>query len=467
MLHPPDHILISRTLAGDAQAFAALALRYEGPLRNLIGFHVGSTEDLQDVLQETLLAAWAGLPRLREPGKFRAWLLQVARNRCHDFLKSRLHRDEPVEGRLLEGLVNRAGRALSAERTCVAAAEEALGDVSGPLGETARLFYLDGFTIRQISALTDCPQGTVKRRLHHARTQVREALSISRAGAPPMEAGVRPMRAALPRPDVSPFPPVRPDIAIVESDTAPFSVDCPELRMWSIVPEPGHTASWASYAPPSWEMDGYTDLRAVGEARVHGAPCVDVQVTNWRREGGWECHGLGRIFGRLTEDKAQYLAVIQGGESTLVQTYLDEGFDWAWGEMSRLIEDAGRFARQSDGSWQQAHSVGDCTAFGAGACAVRIGERAFECLRVFQIEGPLGDDDTAITEAYFTRQGRMVLIRHYCRPGAPTQHLDEAMELVVDGNRFVHWYDCITNLALACEAELPARDAASGLRGCY
>lgn len=441
MTYLSDDILVARSLAGDAQAFMVLARRYRGPLSSLIRFRVGSPDDAQDVMQETLLAAWSGLPRLREPQRFRPWLLQVARNRCRDFLKSTHRRDEPTEGRLLEGLVNRAGRAVAADRACVAAAEEALGEIPGPPGEAARLFYLDGLTITQVASETHSPEGTVKRRLHDARAQIREALGVSKVGK-------EPMTARTPRRHLPPVPPLRPEIAIVESDAAPFAVDCPELRWWGIVPEVGQTASWATYSPPGWEMNEYTDMRAVGEGKAHGTPCVNIEVTTWDNERGWESHGVRRIFGRLTEDKAQYLAILYEDAALQLQTYLDEGFDWAWGEMDRRIEDRGRFVRQPDGSWRQAHGVGDCSAFAAGVCQVRIGEGGFECLRVFQIEGALDDDHTAIIEGYFTREGRNVLNRHYCRPGARKEPLDESTALVIDGERFVHWYDSLTHLAL-------------------
>ena len=441
MTQPPDENLVARSLAGDEGAFVALIRRHSGLLVRLIRHHVGNTDDADDVMQETLLAAWAGLPRLRDPARVRSWLLRVARNRCRDFLKSAQRRDEPIEGGVLEAWANRAGRAVWADSVCRAAAREALDEVPGLPGEAARLFYLNGLSIAEIAAARSCPQGTVKRHLHMARARVREVLGASKAGK-------RRMTPQAPQTQLPPFPPVRPDIAITETKTQPFVVDCPELRWWAIVPDLGQTARWANYCPPDWAMDEYTDLRAVAGAKALGIPCVDIVVTNWDDERGWEAHGVRRIFGRLTEEKAQYLAILFESENTSLQTYLDEGFDWSWGEMDRRLEDTGRFVREPDGSWRQAHSAGDCSAFAAGVCEVRIGDRAFECLRVYQIEGPLADDHTAIIEGYFTREGRGLLSRHHCRPGARKEPLDTATALVVDGERFVHWYDSITGLAL-------------------
>jgi len=439
--HLPDERLVAAILGGDEGAFVVLVGRHQGALARLIRHQVGDGDDAEDVMQETLLAAWTGLPQLHDPARVRAWLLQVARNRCRDFLKASRRQDEPIEDGVLEVLVDRAGRKLSADtRRCVAASE-ALGGLSGPSGDAARLFYLGGLSIAEIASARSCPEGTVKRHLHNARARVREVLGVSKAGK-------RPMTPQAPQPKLPPFPALRPKTIIAETDARPFAVECPELRWWAIVPQLGQTARWANYSPPGWQMDEYTDMRVIGEAKVHGTSCMDIQVTNWQPEGGWEGHGVRRMFGRLTEDRAQYLALIYQGETTSLQTYLDEGFDWAWGEMPRRLEDTGRFVREPDGSWRQAHSVGDCSAFGAGVCEVRVGDRTFECLRVYQIEGPLEDDHTAIIEGYFTRDGRNVVNRHHCHPGARKEPLDESTELIVDGVRFVLWYDGITGLAV-------------------
>jgi RNA polymerase sigma-70 factor (ECF subfamily) len=74
--------LITRARAGDGAAFAELA----GPYRRELQVHcyrmLGSLQDAEDALQDTLLAAWQGLGDFEERASIRTWLYRIATNRC-------------------------------------------------------------------------------------------------------------------------------------------------------------------------------------------------------------------------------------------------------------------------------------------------------------------------------------------------------------------------------------------------
>ena len=180
MPEPSDATLVRRSVAGDRDAFVQLVCRHERPLAALIRRHIGERHHAEDVLQETLLKAWAGLPQLRDPRKVRAWLLQVARNRCRDFYKSSQRRHRPTDDRELESKINRFGRAAARNPSDAVEVADALSRIPAAEREAARLFYLNGLTISDIAERTRCPEGTIKRRLCHARRHLREAMGVAR-----------------------------------------------------------------------------------------------------------------------------------------------------------------------------------------------------------------------------------------------------------------------------------------------
>ena len=61
MTNPSDQLLAEQVRQGNEQAFVRLIRRYERPLVVLIRHRVGSGDQVQDVLQETLVHAWSGL----------------------------------------------------------------------------------------------------------------------------------------------------------------------------------------------------------------------------------------------------------------------------------------------------------------------------------------------------------------------------------------------------------------------
>ena len=79
---------LARARAGDQHAFRELTDAYRRELQLHIYRIVGSAQDAEDLLQETLLAAWRGLERFEERASVRAWLYRIATNRSLDALRA-------------------------------------------------------------------------------------------------------------------------------------------------------------------------------------------------------------------------------------------------------------------------------------------------------------------------------------------------------------------------------------------
>jgi RNA polymerase sigma-70 factor (ECF subfamily) len=79
---------LDRARAGDGEAFRELT----DPHRRELQLHcyriLGSVQDAEDTLQETLLAAWRGLDRFEERASMRTWLYKIATNQCLNALRA-------------------------------------------------------------------------------------------------------------------------------------------------------------------------------------------------------------------------------------------------------------------------------------------------------------------------------------------------------------------------------------------
>ena len=439
---------------GDESAFTELIRRHEQQLVALIRYQLGNLDYAEDVLQETLLQAWVGIRHLREPRTVGRWLLRIAQNRCYDFLKSAQRRDQPMEAEQLTEFVDRFGHKQIRQRQILDDAVEVLAEAPEGEREVAQLFYLEGFTIAEIAARHRCPEGTVKRRLFHARAYLRESFGISD------NRRISQMNTHKPGTKKQPFPLRRPEVVIAETKTEPFSVDCPELRSWFIVPKIGERALYADYSPTSWELTKVHEIEVVRPVNVHDSDGIEIDIHEWIRETGWG-ESAWQMYGRLTEENAEYLAVSQFHDGKrFLYTFLDKDFEFDWGQMPRRLEDQGRFVTQADGSLKQVHNVDDMEASGAGVFSVTVGERNFTCLRVFELDIPLTSHSIHHTESYLTEAGRTVLVRHFCHPEKTMRDsegnmenvvVDKDVKIVIDGVPFVHWYDSFSNLAFGLQ----------------
>jgi RNA polymerase sigma-70 factor (ECF subfamily) len=177
-----------RTVAGEAAREAAVAatrrefeerLAECGPLAFRVARGVlRNTADAEDVAQEALLRAYRRFDRLREPNRFRAWLVRITFRLALDRLRSSKRRE------LRETLWSRPERQprprTVEEMAASSEFQEHLDRAMEELPEKQRLVLLlsamEGHTIEEVAAILGVPIGTVKSRIFFARKQLAEKL---------------------------------------------------------------------------------------------------------------------------------------------------------------------------------------------------------------------------------------------------------------------------------------------------
>ncbi len=453
---PTDEILARRISAGEQAAFVMLVRRYELSLLALIRSRLGPVDAVQDVLQETLVHAWTGL-RTGAPRDIRAWLYQVARNRCSDYLRAPGHRERTVGDETLGVMVNRLGVADSRRREMVDDVVETFEALPATERRALQSFYIDGFSIREIAARHGAASGTIKRRLSLGRDKVRDALGLTNSR--------RDMDMRNDNIQTKAFPAERPSIVIERLGGAASDVDLRELTWWFVAPELNDEVHWAEYQPTggglTWRLTQVAAMRATRRAVIHDRECVEIEMA----EDSLAVEGVPiqppkdrrtRVWGRLDDEHVEWFGVERvstDGVSTLY-TFLDDHFQENFGLSPRHVPGGDYLSEQPDG--QFVRRAGTPEQFADGVFEVTVGEATLRCTRV--LEMPLEPEEwDVVIVAYVDATGRTVLFRRYddARREVPGESrprpevLPHAERLVIDGCSYVHSFDYLT--AGACD----------------
>jgi RNA polymerase sigma-70 factor (TIGR02960 family) len=148
--------LLSRARAGDSDAFRELTDPHRRELQVHCYRMLGSFQDAEDALQETLLAAWQGIGGfIEERASLRTWLYRIATNRCLNALRAASRRpakewDVPKVG---PPEPSRLGEVVWLEPF-----PDALGaGTSAPLGPAARYEQTESISLAFVTALQALP----------------------------------------------------------------------------------------------------------------------------------------------------------------------------------------------------------------------------------------------------------------------------------------------------------------------
>jgi RNA polymerase sigma-70 factor (ECF subfamily) len=85
---PPDAELVGRAKAGDREAFGRLYDRYARLVRAVVFRVAGGTPSVGDLTQESFLRAYRMISRLRQPERFGAWVVGIARQVAREHRRS-------------------------------------------------------------------------------------------------------------------------------------------------------------------------------------------------------------------------------------------------------------------------------------------------------------------------------------------------------------------------------------------
>lgn len=419
--------------------FEKLLHDHRRDVERFVRFRLMSVTDAEDVLQEIWLAAFRQFSSLRNEENFKAWIIGIARHKCNDYFRKKaklleIPIDDVFENKLC------CGSHVIPENYAM---EETLRKLGDKERQILYLYFWEELQQADIAVRLKIPLGTVKSRLHTAKQKFKEHYPYSSN----LSKGVSIMKN---------LPDVLPDYIIKRSARSPFAVRHEELPGMFIVPKEGEKLSFGMYDQPEGKLSGVYCLKVMGAVSIHGIRGVEIASQYIGSDGQKEeC----TIFAQLTDSHCRYLGGMSVGNDGLrrIITFLD----------GDAFSDAYAIGEDNCGFEVDRRQKGIITACGNGLstsekddisdivarCDVTVGGKTYDTVQLIDIQS--SKDSFMMCEYYLDKNGRTVLWRRFNRDDWAierygkrwTEMLPDNERVTVNGEVYVHWYDCIMDIS--------------------
>jgi RNA polymerase sigma-70 factor (ECF subfamily) len=168
-----DRRLLRRVAEGDQRALAELYERHARLIAMRLRRSGASVTETEDILQETFLSAWNSATGYRGDGPVAAWLWSIARHRLNSTARS------AARSRAREVAVTSPSDVRSEEDGWATAldARQAIDRLDPDLRSAFEAVAIEGLSVRSAAARLGVPEGTVKSRVHRARSLLRKEVT--------------------------------------------------------------------------------------------------------------------------------------------------------------------------------------------------------------------------------------------------------------------------------------------------
>jgi len=166
-------VLVVRCQLGDQAAFAQILSVCQPRLRAYLHRMLPGVHDVDDVAQEVWADVFKDLGSLAKPASFLPWLYRIAHNRA-----ARLMRSARQPAASLDDVTEamEADESLDFTAEDAQAVHDALARLTDVHREVLLLRFLEDMSYEDIALVLQCPVGTVRSRIHHAKAALRQIL---------------------------------------------------------------------------------------------------------------------------------------------------------------------------------------------------------------------------------------------------------------------------------------------------
>ncbi|WP_422104251.1 RNA polymerase sigma factor [Winogradskyella sp.] len=174
-----DEVLVETFKDGDKKALATLVERWHKRFCNKAYWMVNDKEAAKDIAQDSWTTIIQNIDKLREPKRFKYWAFRIVCNKSTDWLRLQAKKNTTGISYELKANVNSDDTDYLEKERLKRLLLTTVNALPAHQSAVIRLFYLQSYSLKQISDLLDISVGTAKSRLFHAREKLKTILKTS------------------------------------------------------------------------------------------------------------------------------------------------------------------------------------------------------------------------------------------------------------------------------------------------
>lgn len=159
--------LIKEAQNGDKNAFNKIFIAINDDLYKIAKSRISNEDDIADAVQESMIATFKNIKKLRDPSQFKKWVITILINKCNRIYRRKYKKDVSYEEYNFESFSSSCNLESNIEFY------EMLKDLKYEEKIIIILYYLEQYTVKDIKKILKMNENTVTTHLYRARQKIK------------------------------------------------------------------------------------------------------------------------------------------------------------------------------------------------------------------------------------------------------------------------------------------------------
>ncbi len=162
--------LIEKAKKGDRDAFTKLIMDVENDLYKIAKTRITNEADIEDAIQETMIESYKSIKKLREPKKFKKWLITILINKCNRIYRKKSRKDISIDEYDLDKfLITYTPREIENDLNFYSL----LKQLKYEERIVIILYYMEQYSVKDIKEILHMNENTIRTNLYRARQKIK------------------------------------------------------------------------------------------------------------------------------------------------------------------------------------------------------------------------------------------------------------------------------------------------------